>query len=181
MKTMVMFIVALCFSDFAVSGPQVPVTGVVQNSIHVTTPSGKLQIIAVNHEVTRSDIKFEDFNFDGVTDLKVLRDRGANQEFYDVYLYSKRSGLYQFNEEMSDLPCIEADAKRKEVIGACFHESACENWEEHYSITSKGKLSLVGKTGTYCVPTGEAYAYTERYKNGKRISSQVREIKWRSE
>ncbi|ANB73387.1 hypothetical protein AYM40_14210 [Paraburkholderia phytofirmans OLGA172] len=132
-----------------------------------------MQTIIVDHEVKLVDVKFENLTSGGYEDLKVLNTRGASQEFYDVYLYSPKQGIYVFNKELSDIPCLQADAKRKQVIGACFHESSCENWEERYTLSARGVLSLIERRGTYCDPTGQTYFYVDRFKNGKHIYSKV--------
>jgi hypothetical protein len=71
---------------------------------------------------------------------------------------------------------VQTDEKQKEIVGACFHESACENWEERYTMSKNGKLALVKKFGTYCDATGQGYSYSDTYKNGKKISSTTRPI-----
>ncbi|KIG10269.1 hypothetical protein BurMR1_2778 [Burkholderia sp. MR1] len=156
---------------------RMPKIAIVRDAVKITTPTGRLQTIKLSNDAQQGDIKFEDMNFDGRTDIKILRERGANQEFYSIYLYSKSGDYYEFNKEMSDLPCVEADGRTKEVIGACFHQSACENWEEHYSVDAKNKIHLVERARTYCSPTGESYEYVDRCRKGRRTSSKLKEIK----
>lgn len=144
---------------------------------YVTTPRGKKQVISTKSEVGRSDAKFIDLTFNGYADLLILRDRGASQEFYDVYLYSRQTDEYIYSKRLSGVPCLDVDSKRKELVGQCFHQNACENWEEHYSVTPAGDISLVERKGTYCGPTGgQGYTYIDRFRNGKKISSKTSPI-----
>ena len=150
--------------------PEISVHG---SKVNINLPSGKNQKITVDHEIEPNDVKFDDLTFSGNKDLKILKTRGASQEFYDVYLYSKKQGIYVFNKEMSDIPCLQVDAKRKQLVGACFHESSCENWEERYTVGARGSLSLIERRGTYCDPSGQTYSYIDRFKNGKQTSSEA--------
>ncbi|WP_419469067.1 XAC2610-related protein [Burkholderia pseudomultivorans] len=135
-------------------------------------PNGKRQIISLKNWEDGLDVKFIDLDFDGYSDLMMLRDRGANQKFYDVYLYSKESDAYIFNERLSGIPCLDVDIKKKKLVGRCFHESACENWEEYYSVSTSGRISLIERKGTYCDPVGgQGYGYVDNFRNGRRISS----------
>ncbi|REE19208.1 hypothetical protein B0G71_2282 [Paraburkholderia sp. BL27I4N3] len=136
------------------------------------------QTIWLNHDVNKKDISWEDLNFDGHPDLKILSSRGASQEFYDVYLFNFSVKKYVYSKRLSALPCIQADLKRHQIVGTCFHENACENWSERYSINKSGKLNLLERVGTYCdTATGEAFSYVDRFSNGKRISSKVAPMK----
>jgi hypothetical protein len=146
--------------------------------VSVTTPAGKTQMIYARDATSAKDVKLVDLTFNGQKDLMILRDRGANQEFYDVYLYSKRDDKFIYNKNLSMIPCLGVDVKSKSLIGQCFHESSCENWEEYYSLTSDGKTSIIERKGTYCDPTtGQSYHYTDQFRNGKRVSSSVNSMK----
>ncbi|WP_201698875.1 XAC2610-related protein [Paraburkholderia hiiakae] len=141
---------------------------------YVTTPMGKKQAILASGATSQFDAKFIDLTFNGYADLLILRDRGANQEFYNVYLYSKEKDAYIYDKQLSDVPCLKVDNKKKELVGQCFHESACENWEEYYSVSPEGRISLVERKGTYCDPiSGQGYSYSDRFRNRKKISSKV--------
>jgi hypothetical protein len=164
-------VVLLCLCGIAIAGSRTPNFSIRENSIDIARPTGAVQTIKLNRRIGTDDVKFEDLNFDGGMDLKILIERGANQELYDVYLYSKSRGKYVYSRNLSEIPCVTADAANREIIGACFHESSCENWEEHYSITSSGMLSLTKRVGTYCDSNGDIYSYVDRFKNGKKISS----------
>lgn len=146
------------------------------NKIYVTNKSVKMQTILFDRDIQKKDIKFEDLMFIGRYDLKILRTRGASQEFYDIYLFYPDSGIYVFNRELSDIPCLKADAGRKELVGSCFHVSSCENWEERYKISQKGVPSLIERSGTYCDPAGMVYSYIDRFKNGRLVFSKVRPL-----
>ena len=154
---------------FAGDAPKEMVTN---GYVTITTPGGKKQTIPAKNATSDADVKFLDLTFQGRRDLLVLRDRGANQEFYDVYLYSKQNDNFIYSKSLSEIPCLSVDAKNENLVGQCFHASACENWEEYYSVTPDGKTSLVRKRGTYCDPgTGQTYKYIDLFHNGKRISS----------
>ncbi|MDR5777669.1 MULTISPECIES: hypothetical protein [unclassified Caballeronia] len=158
----------------AVMAENLPSVTLSNGHAFVTTPRGKSQMISAKNRAMESDAKFIDLTFNGYADFVMLRDSGANQEFYDVYLYSKEKDEYIYNKRLSDVPCLSVDEKNKELIGQCFHESSCENWEEHYSVSSNGNISLVERKGTYCDPTnGQGYAYIDRFRNGKKISSKI--------
>lgn len=150
--------------------PEISVHG---NKVYVMALSGKTQTISFDHEMQSEDVKIEDLTFNGYLDLKILKDQGATQKFYSVYLYSPRLGVFIFNKKMSDIPCLQIDIERKQLMGACFHESSCENWTERYAVSRDGTLSLVERNGAYCDPTGQAYTYVDRFKNGKQISSKI--------
>jgi hypothetical protein len=141
-------------------------------NVDITTPGGRQQVLPAKSAVAASDVKLIDLTSDGEKDLLILRDRGATQEFYDVYLYSKNGDKFVYNKAISNIPCPGIDEKTHNIVGQCFHASACENWREYYSLSSSGKLSVVKKVGTYCDPsTGQGYKYTDVYKNGRRVSS----------
>lgn len=169
----------ICFilvvlSAFAAEAENLPRATISGEHVYVTTPGGKRQDILMKNGVMKSGVEFVDLTFDGYTDLVMLRDSGANQKFYDVYLYSKRKDEYIYNKNLSDIPCLGVDQKSKQLVGQCFHGSSCENWEEHYSVSSKGNISLVERKGTYCDPTdGKGYTYIDRFRNGRKVSSKI--------
>ncbi|MDR5750385.1 MULTISPECIES: XAC2610-related protein [unclassified Caballeronia] len=166
--------VFVLFSSFAVFAADLPNMTIGDDHAYVTAPRGKKQVITAANGGADSEAKFIDLTFNGYTDLLILRDRGASQEFYDVYLYSREKDAYIYNKRLSDIPCLDIDLKRKELVGQCFHASACENWEEYYSVSPKGTISLVERKGTYCDPIGgRGYTYIDRFRNGKKISSKT--------
>lgn len=176
------FAILFLLSSFAAGAENFPSVTISDDHAYVTTPSGKKQVISTKNGVMESDARFIDLTFNGYADLVILRDSGANQKFYDVYLYSKERDKYIYNKRLSDIPCLSVDQKNKELVGQCFHESSCENWEEHYSVSQKGIISLVERKGTYCDPTsGQGYTYIDRFRNGKRISSKTSPVDGQSD
>lgn len=168
------FMILFLLAGFAAVAENLPSVTISDGHAYVTTPGGKRQEIFTKSGVMESDTRFIDLTFNGDADLVVLRDSGANQKFYDVYLYSKDKDEYIYNKRLSDIPCLSVDQENKELAGQCFHESSCENWEEHYSVSPKGNISLVERKGTYCDPTGgQGYTYIDRFRNGKKISSKT--------
>lgn len=152
--------------DFIVSG----------RDLLIKTPSGNRQKISFDHEISLSDITLESLTFGEYADIKILDTEGASQRFYKVYLYRQYEGIYVYSKGLSDVPCLRIDGRKKELVGACFHESACENWTERYKVSNLGKLSIVERAGTYCDPAGQTYMYVDKFKSGKRISSVVKPI-----
>lgn len=160
-------------SDDLSAKPTMTLSG---STLKIKTPSGKNQVIKLDRTTSASDITMENFTFGKYADLKILDTEGASQKFYKIYLYDISSGFYKYSRELSAIPCVQTDAKQKEILGACFHESACENWEERYTMSNTGKLALVKRSGTYCDATGQGYFYIDTYKNGKKISSTVKPV-----
>ena len=120
---------AVCFIvgsiSFAASLPNLKIS---DGCAYITTPAGKQQVVEVGDAISSDDAKFSDLTFSGKKlDLMILRERGANQEYYDVYLYSIEKDKFIFNDELSQIPCLVADSRRGQLVGACFHENACEN------------------------------------------------------
>lgn len=162
----------------ALSGVAAPILSISGNVLSVTTPSGAVQKIHANHPISVTDVSFEDLNFDGYPDIKVFNSAGNVERFYSVYLYDSRSKTYRLDSGFSKVPCVEADKYTHEVVGACFHASACENWVERYSVDQRNRLTLVSRKGTYCNPsTGESFSYDDRFKNGRRISSRTTQLR----
>jgi hypothetical protein len=165
---------SMLYFHASVFGENLPTVVISDGLAHVTTPSGKKQLVHVHQATSEPGAKFLDLTFDGYADLLFLRDRGASQEFYDVFLYSKKQDAYIYNKTLSQIPCLAVDIRRKELVGQCFHESACENWEEYYSVSPKGRISLTERKGTYCDPTsGQGYTYSDQFRNGRKISSKI--------
>lgn len=162
------------FSALAVFAGDLPSVTISNGHAYVTTPRGRKEGIVATNDGADAKAKLIDLTFNGYADLLILRDRGASQEFYDVYLYSKAKDTFIYNKRLSEIPCLSVDVSRKELVGQCFHQSACENWEEYYSVSQKGNISLVERRGTYCDPTGgKAYTYIDRFRNGKKIFSKT--------
>jgi hypothetical protein len=161
----------------ALQGVTTPIFSTSGTLLVVTTPYGVVQKIHTAHPISAGDVSFEDLNFDGYADIKVFKSAGNVRRFYSVYLYDPRSKIYRFDGGFSKVPCVEADKENHEVVGACFHTSACENWVERYSVDRRNRLILLSRKGTYCNPsTGESFSYDDRFKNGRRISSKTTQL-----
>lgn len=70
-----------------------------------------------------------------------MSERGAIQTFYKIFLYEEIKGVYAYSSKLSDIPCLRVDKVKKQLIGACFHADACENWSERYKVGRMGTLS----------------------------------------
>ena len=159
---------------FAMSAGIAPTATVVPMSgmVTLTTPFGQHQKISVSHAISEHDISFEDLNFDGYLDLKILNAEGNVQKFYDVHLFNPKTKQYEMARDFSNIPCVMADSKIRQLVGQCFHASACENWIERYVVDRRNQLHLVSREGTYCDPSsGASFSYVDRFENGRRISS----------
>lgn len=173
------FLLSLSTSTFGaaieqVDAPKFSASGAM---LTVTTPSGVKQKIHTGHPISARDVSFEDLNFDRHADIKVLNLAGNVQRFYSVYLYDPRSNIYRFDSGFSKVPCVGTEKDTHEVVGACFHASACENWVERYSVDRRNRLTLLSRKGTYCNPsTGESFSYDDRFENGRRISSKTTQL-----
>lgn len=122
-----------------------------------------------------SNVTVADFNFDGRMDFSVLSSMGASVIFHDVFLFHPETGRYLRNETMSELPCVTTDTEENVLVGSCFHGSACENWQEAYTVSGFDELVLVRRWGTECCPASEScyYVYDTRYdKDGNVISDE---------
>lgn len=164
-------LLATSFSVESTEGASI-VTEVSDDAVFVITPPGQSQVLHVSHPVSKDDISYEDLNFDGYIDIKVFRSAGNVEKFYDVYLFDAVAKRYELSKDFSNVPCVAADPKVRQVIGACFHTSACENWIERYSVDRLNRLHLRSRQGTYCDPsTGDAFSYIDLFRNGKHIST----------
>jgi hypothetical protein len=173
------FLLSLSTATFsaAIERVDAPIFSASGAVLTVTTASGSQQTIHTAHPISTSNVSFEDLNFDGHADIKVFDSAGNVQRFYSVYLYDPRSMIYRFDSGFSKVPCVEADKTTHEVVGACFHVSACENWVERYSVDRRNRLTLLSRKGTYCNPsTGESFSYDDRFENGRRISSRITQL-----
>lgn len=172
------------FVTFSVSSFSVVFAGgtsivkkVLGDAVFVINPLGQSQVIHVSHPVSKDDISYEDLNFDGYMDIKVLASAGNVEKFYDVYLFNAKTKRYELSKEFSNVPCVAVDPKVRQVIGTCFHTSACENWIERYSVDHLNRLHLRSRQGTYCDPsTGDAFSYIDLFRNGKHISSKSTQL-----
>ena len=128
----------------------------------------------INHDVENPDIIVGDYNFDGHMDFSCFSTSGAATGFRAVFLFDPGKREFIQSETMSNLPCIDVDAEKKLVTGTCFHGSACENWQESYTVSGHDTLQPVRRWGTECGPASEDYYYVfeTRYRNGEIIFDQ---------
>lgn len=118
-----------------------------------------------------------DANFDGELDVVITHPPSGQVQMSSVYIFNASASKYEKNNELSALPCLEIDSQKKTISGTCFSSSVCEHWTERYTYQDSG-LELSSMEGTYCDPaTGDAYNYSETYKNGKTIRRIVKKIK----
>lgn len=144
------------------------------DSIKIKTRAGGWQIIPLGYPFNVNDISLEDVNFDRFADIEIQRTSGNVEKFSNIYLYDESRDGYIFSAELSKVPCLEVDKKEGQLIGACFHASACENWSERYSIGHINHLHLVSREGTYCdQSSGETFSYVDSFEDGRRVSSKV--------
>lgn len=83
------------------------------------------------------DFGFEmaDFNFDGFGDLQRVRDLGAYNAVYDIWLYNPASGQFDYNEALSELvmPGVDADTRTVSSFaksGAVYYKLTTFAWED---------------------------------------------------
>ncbi|WP_162903177.1 XAC2610-related protein [Taibaiella koreensis] len=107
-----------------------------------------------------------DINFDGYDDLSFSSSSGNVQRFEAVYLYDPSRKTLAYQQELSEIACLDVDRKRRLITGNCFHSSAAENWTETYRW-QKGKLILVEKEGTMPCPADQDCYYTYKQKRIK--------------
>jgi hypothetical protein len=147
------------------------------SKISVTENQNTIQEISFDAS-QKNAVRFADFNFDGLVDLQVFRERGT-EEYFDIYLFDSKEKRFTKNTKLSELPCPVINKGKKLVIGSCFKASACDRWEEVYKWAADD-LVLVEKKGTYCDPSnGKSYSYREMYSGNKLIKKTVSKLKSR--
>ena len=68
-------------------------------------------------KVTEENIAFEDFNFDGFDDAKVMNwNGGQGIQSYNAFLFIPESKSFMYSEELSDLPGLFVDPAKKLII-----------------------------------------------------------------
>ncbi|MDR6390869.1 XAC2610-related protein [Paraburkholderia phenoliruptrix] len=154
--------------------PEVTIVG---QRLIIKAPSAKVQRISIGHDMSWPDIELENLTFGNYAAIKVLDEVGATQKFYRVFLYDETKGIYVYNKSLSGVPCLEADQEKKELVGACFHDSSCSNWIERYKVDRAGRLSLVERSGMYCDAAGQTYSYTENYRTKHKSPTNVKNIR----
>ncbi|MOA36866.1 hypothetical protein D3C78_1584130 [compost metagenome] len=117
-----------------------------------------------------------DVNFDGEPDVLVEHPPSGQVKMSSVFIFHKKDNAFRKNEEISNLPCLEIDPKKKQIAGTCFSSSVCDHWSEQYRYIDNS-LELTSMKGTYCDPTtGDAYSYLEIYENGQVIEKTVNKL-----
>jgi hypothetical protein len=94
-------------------------------SIVVYSNSIKIQKIKANKEIENKNFELVDWNFDGYKDISVLYNCGSGGCAYWIWNYSKESGRYYYNRELSKWSGLEIDEKAKHII---FHYRG--GWED---------------------------------------------------
>lgn len=61
------------------------------------------------------DLRTEDYNFDGYKDLLVIQNRGAHNEWFDMYLYDPKKSIFIKNEILSGLESPSRDSLKQEI------------------------------------------------------------------
>lgn len=132
----------------------------------------ELQRIEHDNPEYPPDVVVEDYNFDGHRDVSLFGSMGAATMFREVYLFDPEANCYTRSDTLSDLPCITTDTENQLVVAACFHNSACENWQEAYAVTGFDNLTLVRMWGTRCGPVSESHyeVYDIEYENGNVVT-----------
>lgn len=127
-------------------------------------------------DLSAESVKCIDINFDGYHDILVNHPPSGHMKMSSVFVFNSTDNIYEKNEELSRLPCLEVNSEKKHVSGTCFSSSSCDRWSEQYSFRD-GKLEITSIEGTYCDPaTGTAYSYFESYSNGRVIEKKVEEL-----
>lgn len=135
--------------------------------IEVTKNGNKLlEIESAN--IADGSVFITDFNFDKKPDFAVLRDSGI-ERYFDVYVFDAKTGTYQLNKAISELACPTVNTKKRLVLSTCNHASACDKWQDSFTVSAAG-LELVRRDGTTCDPaSGREFKYFEVYSNNKII------------
>ncbi|WP_440216140.1 XAC2610-related protein [Chromobacterium piscinae] len=88
-------------------------------------------------------VQLVDVNFDGELDLLVLEQAGGAgpNDTHNVYVFNKRTGRFERNAKLSELPQLQIDAKRKRILSAS-RGGCCSHSSETYRYFH-GRLTLV--------------------------------------
>lgn len=122
--------------------------------INIFKNNKKLQKIEIEldimHPISKDDLKFIDFNFDGIEDLIIRNENlsGYGNSAYNIYLYSKTNNKYELNEEFTRLTNeiesdgkIEIDNKKKLIYRNC-HIGGPTDWLEIYQIINNKPIMI---------------------------------------
>jgi len=112
-------------------------SGYLLKSIIIYSDNIPIQIIDANKEIERKDFQLVDWNFDGYKDISVLYNCGSGGCSYWIWDYSKESGKYYYNNELSEHLGLEIDTISKFII---FHYRAGGNEEYWDSLQYNNKI-----------------------------------------
>ena len=116
-------------------------SGNILKSIIVNSGKTPIQTIETNKYILGQEFKLIDWNFDGFKDITVLRAGGSAGCSYWIWSFSKESGRYYYNTELSEKMGLEIDTISKHIV---FHYRG--GWAEEYWDTLKyenNKLSFI--------------------------------------
>ncbi len=127
-------------------------------------------------DLSTESVQCIDINFDGYLDILVSHAPSGHMKMSSAFVFNNTDNIYEKNEEISSLPCLEVNSEKKYVSGTCFSSSSCDRWSEQYSFRGD-KLEIISIEGTYCDPsTGTAYSYFESYSNGRIVEKKVKHL-----
>ncbi|BAP56898.1 hypothetical protein THII_2601 [Thioploca ingrica] len=119
------------------------------------------------------NFKFEDMNFDGYQDLRLMVDIAAGPIPYLCWLFEPKTGLLVKNEELSKLTSLEVDSNHKRII-SYWKTNALRQGTNYYQFIA-GKLTLIRQEITeYSAEEESSYQLTvlERIGNEMKLIEQ---------
>jgi len=148
----------------------VDTSGYLLKSIIVYSDKIPIQIISANKSIEKKDFQLIDWNFDGYKDITARYNCGSGGCAYWIWNYSKESGEFYYNEELSDNLGLGIDSLSKYIIyhyRAGFSE---ENWDTlQYQ---NNKLSFV--KGLYIQRWGDTLNRTwAQYTHTKMVTNKL--------
>ncbi len=119
------------------------------------------------------NLKFEDMNFDGYQDLRLMADVAAGPISYQCWLFDPKTGLLVKNEELSALTSLEVDSNHKRII-SYWKTNALRQGTNYYQFIA-GQLTLIRQEITeYSAEEDSSYQLTvlERIGNEMKLIEQ---------
>lgn len=88
-------------------------------------------------------LKLVDANFDGLPDIRMPRFSGGAgpNSTENIILFNPRTGLFEYDEQLSELPQLFIDAKHRNIVSSQ-RGSCCSHMSETYRYIG-GKLTMV--------------------------------------
>lgn len=80
------------------------------SGLEVTTYSVEKNIESYDYGIIR-----EDMNFDGITDVRIIASQGAQNLYYDCWLYDKELACYTYNYSLSELSSPKFDPTTRKI------------------------------------------------------------------